>query len=133
MIGTVNYLKLNNLVVFQSIMRCVPGVGLYFSSLHWLKTTFSDGDPGPLAAITLGMVARTITGITMIPITVIKTRYEVNKYKTFILKTHLMSLYLINLLPGHIFKPRNINILSTYTKLSIDFYKVAKRLKTEFS
>ncbi|KAG7153784.1 Mitochondrial glycine transporter-like 1, partial [Homarus americanus] len=59
-----------------SIFRCVPGVGLYFSSLHWLKTNFCEGQPGPFDALMLGVVARTITGVTMIPITVIKTRYE---------------------------------------------------------
>lgn len=62
-------------------MRCVPGVGLYFSSLSWLRGTFCDGTPGPLQAMMLGAAARTLTGVTMIPITVIKTRYEVRKRK----------------------------------------------------
>ncbi|MCL4149011.1 UNVERIFIED_CONTAM: hypothetical protein GTU68_014529 [Idotea baltica] len=63
-----------------SIVRCVPGVGLYFSSLHWLKSSFCEGTPSPLQAVALGVMARTVTGITMIPFTVIKTRYESEVY-----------------------------------------------------
>ena len=39
-----------------SITRTVPGVGLYFASLHWLKTSFGGNTekPGPLQAISLG-------------------------------------------------------------------------------
>ena len=39
-----------------SITRTVPGVGLYFGSLHWLKTSFGGNTdkPGPLHAICLG-------------------------------------------------------------------------------
>lgn len=62
--------------ITPSIVRCVPGVGLYFSSLHWLKTSLCEGQPGALQAIALGALARTVTGVTMIPITVIKCRYE---------------------------------------------------------
>lgn len=61
----------------QSIARCVPGVGLYFSSLHILKSNFTDGEPGPLQAVALGVVARSLSGVCLIPITVVKTRYEV--------------------------------------------------------
>lgn len=59
-----------------SIARCVPGVGIYFSSLHWLKakTGKNTGDIGALEAMTLGVVARTMSGVALIPITVIKTR-----------------------------------------------------------
>ncbi|KAJ9581182.1 hypothetical protein L9F63_023641 [Diploptera punctata] len=64
-----------------SITRCVPGVGLYFSSLHWLKTNVSSGDPGPFEAIALGMVARSMSGVCLIPITVIKTRFESGVYQ----------------------------------------------------
>ncbi|XP_059475701.1 mitochondrial glycine transporter B-like [Neocloeon triangulifer] len=66
-----------------SLTRTVPGVGLYFSSLHWLKGHFVE--PGkelqPLQAVTLGVVARTMSGVCMIPITVIKTRYESGVYE----------------------------------------------------
>jgi hypothetical protein len=71
--------NMNNrsVLVFQSLTRCVPGVGLYFSSLHWLKSNVTSGDPGPVEAIFLGMLARSLSGVCLIPITVIKTRFEV--------------------------------------------------------
>jgi hypothetical protein len=58
-------------------MSTVPGVGLYFGSLHWLKTVSLGPGAQPSAgeAVILGMVARSIAGGIMIPITVIKTRY----------------------------------------------------------
>jgi solute carrier family 25 protein 38 len=62
----------------QSLTRCVPGVGLYFSSLHWLKTKTCSGHPGPMQAVALGVIARSMSGVLLIPITVVKTRFEVN-------------------------------------------------------
>ncbi|XP_068219545.1 mitochondrial glycine transporter-like [Palaemon carinicauda] len=79
--------------VTPSIFRCVPGVGLYFSSLHWLKTNFCEGQPGALQAIALGVVARTITGVTMIPITVVKTRYESGVYSYTSVREAVSSIY----------------------------------------
>lgn len=64
-----------------SITRTVPGVGLYFSSLHWLKSHYNNADnPSPLQAIGLGMAARSFAGAIMIPFTVIKTRFESGAY-----------------------------------------------------
>ncbi|KAI8436153.1 hypothetical protein MSG28_004242 [Choristoneura fumiferana] len=60
-----------------SVARCVPGVGLYFSSLHWLKAKMGktrNQDLGPLEAVALGVVARAMSGVALIPMTVIKTR-----------------------------------------------------------
>ncbi|XP_073945529.1 mitochondrial glycine transporter B-like isoform X2 [Choristoneura fumiferana] len=67
-----------------SVARCVPGVGLYFSSLHWLKAKMGktrNQDLGPLEAVALGVVARAMSGVALIPMTVIKTRYESGVYK----------------------------------------------------
>ncbi|KAK4327699.1 hypothetical protein Pmani_001850 [Petrolisthes manimaculis] len=77
-----------------SIYRCVPGVGLYFSSLHWLKTHLCEGHPGPLQAIALGAMARTVTGVTMIPITVIKCRYESGVYAYGSVREAASSIYM---------------------------------------
>lgn len=79
--------------VTPSIFRCVPGVGLYFSSLNWLKTNFCEGQPGALQAIALGVVARTLTGVTMIPITVVKTRYESGVYSYRSVREAVSSIY----------------------------------------
>ncbi|XP_022836032.1 solute carrier family 25 member 38-like [Spodoptera litura] len=78
-----------------SIARCVPGVGIYFSSLHWLKAKMgkTKGDLGALEAITLGVVARTMSGVALIPITVIKTRYESGVYKYNSLGGALKAIY----------------------------------------
>ncbi|KAK9711974.1 Mitochondrial carrier protein [Popillia japonica] len=64
-----------------SLSRCVPGVGLYFSILDYLKSSFFlDKAPGPLESICLGVVARSISGIILIPMTVVKTRFESGVY-----------------------------------------------------
>jgi len=62
--------------VMPSMVKTVPGVGLYFSSMHYLKTTLCDGRPSHLQSILIGCSARTVAGSIMIPFTVIKTRFE---------------------------------------------------------
>jgi len=68
--------------MFQSLLRCVPGVGLYFCSLDWLQSQFcsksngSKSHPSALQAVFFGVVARSFSGSVLIPVTVIKTRYE---------------------------------------------------------
>ncbi|KAJ2946212.1 hypothetical protein O0L34_g5147 [Tuta absoluta] len=79
-----------------SIARCVPGVGLYFSSLHWLKAKLGktrNQDIGALEAVMLGVVARSMSGVALIPITVIKTRYESGVYKYTSLGGALKAIY----------------------------------------
>ncbi|XP_039753840.1 mitochondrial glycine transporter B-like isoform X1 [Pararge aegeria] len=78
-----------------SIARCVPGVGLYFSSLHWLKTKLGKTrqDLGAMEAVALGVIARTMSGVALIPMTVIKTRYESGVYKYNSLGGALKAIY----------------------------------------
>ena len=70
--------------IVPSVARTVPGVGLYFSSLHWLKSSVYNGgggeQPSPLEAVCLGMAARSFAGAAMIPVTVVKTRFESDAY-----------------------------------------------------
>lgn len=63
-----------------SIVRCVPGVGLYFCTFHFLKTSFHLDSPSSGEAMFLGISARTIAGIALLPVTVIKTRFESQVY-----------------------------------------------------
>lgn len=63
--------------IFQSLTRCVPGVGLYFASMQWMTANLINGHPKPLQSMGIGIAARTVSGICLIPITVIKTRVEV--------------------------------------------------------
>lgn len=77
-----------------SITRVVPGVGLYFSSIHWLKHTLYLEDPlTPLQAMSLGVAARSMSGALLIPITVVKTRFESGVYKYGGIGEALTSIY----------------------------------------
>ncbi|XP_054891551.1 mitochondrial glycine transporter A-like [Poeciliopsis prolifica] len=67
--------------VSPSFVRTIPGVGIYFSSYHSLKQHFfQDSRPGAAQAVMLGGGARTVAGVVMLPITVIKTRFESGRY-----------------------------------------------------
>lgn len=66
-------------LLLQSFARTIPGVGLYFSTYYSLKQHFfQDRTPMAFEAALLGGGARTVAGILMLPVTVIKTRFEVS-------------------------------------------------------
>ncbi|XP_073500225.1 mitochondrial glycine transporter [Phyllobates terribilis] len=68
--------------VSPSFLRCIPGVGLYFSTLYFLKQhILSEQELRPLESVALGAGSRTLTGVCMLPFTVVKTRYESGKYQ----------------------------------------------------
>jgi len=79
--------------IMPSVTRTVPGVGLYFGSLHWLKSGFGDEKPSAIQCIGLGMTARSIAATVMIPITVIKTRFESGKFNYTRMSSALMDIY----------------------------------------
>jgi len=66
-----------HLFYFQSISRCVPGIGIYFSSIHFLKGKF-EHSKSPIESMLIGGSARSVAVVTMLPFTVLKTRYEVS-------------------------------------------------------
>lgn len=76
-----------------SIMRCVPGVGMYFSSLHWLQANFGSDDPSAFESVCFGVFARSFAGLTLLPITVIKTRFESGVYSYGSLAEALKMIY----------------------------------------
>lgn len=76
-----------------SISRTVPGVGMYFCSLHWLKKTFLNEELKAHQAVLLGLTARTFAGITLLPVTVIKTRYESGQFQYRSMLHALTSIY----------------------------------------
>ncbi|XP_015917319.1 mitochondrial glycine transporter A [Parasteatoda tepidariorum] len=76
-----------------SVMRCVPGVGMYFSSLHWLQTNFGSENPHPLESMSFGVLARSFVGVTLLPVTVLKTRYESGIYAYNSLSEALYKIY----------------------------------------
>ncbi|XP_040850212.1 mitochondrial glycine transporter isoform X1 [Ochotona curzoniae] len=77
-----------------SIVRCVPGMGIYFGTFYSLKQYFLRGHPPTaLESVLLGVGSRSIAGVCMSPITVIKTRYESGRYGYESMFTALQSIY----------------------------------------
>ncbi|KAL0993064.1 hypothetical protein UPYG_G00102760 [Umbra pygmaea] len=67
--------------VSPSFVRTIPGVGIYFSTYYSLKQRYvPEHGPGAMEAVLLGAGARTVAGFCMLPVTVIKTRYESGRY-----------------------------------------------------
>jgi len=72
--------------------RTVPGVGLYFASMHWMKNTLCRGKPSTLESLIIGGAARTFAGSVMIPFTVVKTRVESGSFQYRSVVTALTSI-----------------------------------------
>uniref|UniRef100_A0A3B4ASE2 Mitochondrial glycine transporter n=1 Tax=Periophthalmus magnuspinnatus TaxID=409849 RepID=A0A3B4ASE2_9GOBI len=67
--------------ISPSFVRTIPGVGIYFSTYFTLKQHFvQEKSPGAMEAMLLGGGARTVAGVIMLPVTVIKTRFECGRY-----------------------------------------------------
>lgn len=67
--------------VSPSFVRTIPGVGIYFSTYYTLKQRcLGEGPPGAWGAVLLGAGARCVAGVVMLPVTVVKTRFESGKY-----------------------------------------------------
>uniref|UniRef100_A0A3Q3W2G7 Solute carrier family 25 member 38 n=1 Tax=Mola mola TaxID=94237 RepID=A0A3Q3W2G7_MOLML len=67
--------------ISPSIARTIPGVGIYFSTYYSLKQHFfPDRSLRAIEAALLGGGARTVAGVFMLPVTVIKTRFECGRY-----------------------------------------------------
>ncbi|XP_058509744.1 mitochondrial glycine transporter A-like [Solea solea] len=67
--------------VSASFVRTIPGVGIYFSTYYSLKQHFfQDSSPGAVEAMLLGGGARAVAGVFMLPVTVIKARFECGRY-----------------------------------------------------
>lgn len=64
-----------------SLSRCVPGIGMYFCALHGLAQTFGSEDPSMGESVLMGVCARTVVGITLLPVTVLKARFESGVFK----------------------------------------------------
>ena len=76
----------NMFLIFNSPfpLIIVPGVGLYFSSMHYMKTTLCQGRPSHVESILIGCSARTFAGSIMIPFTVIKIRCSFYSHLTMV-------------------------------------------------
>uniref|UniRef100_A0A3Q3KEP1 Mitochondrial glycine transporter n=1 Tax=Monopterus albus TaxID=43700 RepID=A0A3Q3KEP1_MONAL len=80
--------------ISPSFVRCIPGVGIYFSTYYSLKQRFFlDRAPTAGEAVLLGAGARTVAGICMLPFTVIKTRFESGCYNYLSVAGALRNMY----------------------------------------
>ncbi|XP_070770572.1 mitochondrial glycine transporter B isoform X1 [Enoplosus armatus] len=80
--------------VSPSFVRCIPGVGIYFSTFYSLKQHFFlDRAPNAGEAVLLGAGARAVAGVSMLPFTVIKTRFESGCYNYVSVAGALRSVY----------------------------------------
>ncbi|XP_061883035.1 mitochondrial glycine transporter B-like isoform X1 [Entelurus aequoreus] len=80
--------------VSPSFVRCIPGVGIYFSTFYSLKQHFFlDRAPNAWEAVLLGASARSVAGVCMLPFTVIKTRFESGYYNYVSVAGALKSVY----------------------------------------
>ncbi|XP_041789786.1 mitochondrial glycine transporter B-like isoform X2 [Chelmon rostratus] len=80
--------------VSPSFVRCIPGVGIYFSTFYSLKQHyFLDRAPNAGEAVLLGAGARAVAGVCMLPFTVIKTRFESGCYNYVSVAGALRSVY----------------------------------------
>ncbi|XP_077159408.1 mitochondrial glycine transporter isoform X2 [Paroedura picta] len=80
--------------VSPSFARCIPGVGIYFSTLYMIKQQFvPDRSPAALESILLGATSRSVAVFCMLPVTVVKTRYESGRYGYVSVRGALRNIY----------------------------------------
>eukprot|EP00128_Syssomonas_multiformis_P000114 Colp12_sorted_trinity150504_noHs@3727 len=66
-----------------TLLRTVPGVGLYFATLDWLQRRTIGPNKGMTStqAFVLGTASRSVVAVMLLPFTVVKSRYESGLYK----------------------------------------------------
>lgn len=82
-----------------SISRCVPGIGIYFSTIHYLKGRFGHSK-SPVESMMIGGSARSVAVITMLPFTVLKTRYESGEFRYNNMCNGITSIYRVDGVKG---------------------------------
>lgn len=83
----------------QSLLRSVPGVGLYYSSLNLLQSEYSalvDRPDNAQQALYFGFLSRAIVSFILLPVTVVKVRYESGQYNYTNLHRALTDAFLRN-------------------------------------
>ncbi|OQV25507.1 Solute carrier family 25 member 38 [Hypsibius exemplaris] len=63
-----------------SLYRTVPGVGIYFSSIHFMQEV-AGPDCNPACFLMIGIASRFIASLSVLPFTVIKARSESGLFK----------------------------------------------------
>lgn len=75
---------LTSITQFQSLLRSGPGVSLYYAFLGLLQTKLSkqsDRPDNPTQAFCFGLAARSLVSFVLLPITVVKVRYESGQFQ----------------------------------------------------
>lgn len=75
-----------------SLYRTVPGVGMYFCTLHTMKSAFTN-EPTFYENLLLGFSARACVGTALLPMTVVKARYESGKYNYKTVSDGLLTIW----------------------------------------
>lgn len=88
--------------ISPSLHRCVPSIGVYFSALYLMKSTFgkTDKNISPVHAVAFGASARAIAASSFLPFTVIKTRFESGLFQYNNVGHALKSIWLAEGLKG---------------------------------
>ncbi|CAG9853668.1 unnamed protein product [Phyllotreta striolata] len=77
-----------------TVMRSIPGSGIYFYIYDNIKVNFfSTRSPSNAESLAIGMLTRALTDICVIPLTVIKTRAESGVYKYSGVLTAIKNIY----------------------------------------
>ncbi|XP_071508692.1 mitochondrial glycine transporter B-like [Diadema antillarum] len=117
-----------------SLARTVPGVGLYFLSLHTIQDQFGWQELTAAQGLISGGLARVLVGTVLLPFTVVKTRYESKSYRY---KSVAGALRTIHSQEG--FKGLYSGLLATllrdapFSGLYLAFYSQAKQLTSSVS
>ncbi|MBN3298257.1 S238B protein, partial [Amia calva] len=115
--------------VSPSCVRCIPGVGIYFSTFFSLKQHFfSERAPSALEAVLLGAGARSVAGVCMLPVTVVKTRFESGRYGYVSVLGALRTMYLSEG-PRSLFSGLTATLLrdAPFSGIYVMFYSQAKK------
>ncbi|XP_036406577.1 mitochondrial glycine transporter B isoform X2 [Megalops cyprinoides] len=115
--------------VSPSFMRCIPGVGIYFSTFYSLKQHFfQERAPNAVEAVLLGAGARTVAGVCMLPVTVIKTRFESGRYNYVTVLGALRTVYVTEG-PRALFSGLTATLLrdAPFSGIYVMFYSQTKR------
>lgn len=117
-----------------SLLRTVPGIGMYFMSVDALNGLLSNNSaPTAIEAAAIGVTARGIAGVILHPITVVKTRFESGHFNYNSLGQALRETYIKEGAKG-LFRGWTPTVLrdAPYSGLYYMFYSQLKILTSTF-